>query len=460
MRAAFAQEEGTVMALLRRRVALSAGLAVLLLGTGRANGQDAVEKLIGNYVETIGPQHRDVQAAIVSFQAGNFVEARQLLERARQEDPQLAPVGVMLARLLFAANQAGLARAELEKVVMAEPADPEPYLVFGELALNDGRPSDAQLAYGRALQMTEGFAGNDTRRQYMLNAAHSGLAAVAERREDWRQAQKHLEALVEADPGGNAATVRLARARFEQGDEKGAYGLLQELWKRDSSVRRPEITMALLYEGAGKRANAQKLMELASQRDQENAQSQRDVARWALEAGELETARQSADRAVQLEPNSLDARILQGLVARYANDLDAARQAFQSVHLASPTNLAALLQLAILHQEQTGAERTALEYAQLATRVYTDLAQQSGREAAVTLAWILYRQGRASEAQRALQQALVGSVGAESAYYAARILQEAGNGEAARKLLESALRNDSVFPARADAEALLKQLGG
>ena len=60
-----------------------------------------------------------------------------------------------------------------------------------------------------------------------------------------------------------------------------------------------------------------------------------------------------------------------------------------------------------------------------------------------------------------LQQALTGGgVSAESSYYAARILYQAGNADSAKSLLQAALRNDRVFPGRAEAENLLSSLGG
>ena len=82
-----------------------------------------------------------------------------------------------------------------------------------------------------------------------------------------------------------------------------------------------------------------------------------------------------------------------------------ARRQFELAHLKAPTNLAAVLQLAVVLAEQS-EDRIALAYAEIGRRIYSDLSQPSGREAAVTLAWILFRQNRGSEAQRALQQAL------------------------------------------------------
>ena len=53
---------------------------------------------------------------------------------------------------------------------------------------------------------------------------------------------------------------------------------------------------------------------------------------------------------------------------------------------------------------------------------------------------------------------LATSLSADSAYHAAKILYDNGRNETARKILESKLASDSVFPNRGDAEALLNSI--
>ncbi len=442
------------------QVAASAVLLAFFFAPRFAPAQITVENLIGKVVDNIGPQHKDVESAISSFSKGDFVEARRLLESAKTSNPDLPPPGVMLAQLLYAASQPELARGELEKVVRDEPSDPEPYLLFAEIAYQQRRFTDSELGFAKALEYATRFDSNPKRKQNMLTRAYSGLAAIAEAREDWKTAQKFLQPMIDADPENSSAATRMAQAVFQQGDEQAAYKILQALWTRDNSITRPEITMGLLYEKAGKRPNAEKLMSLASDRDQDRIESQLRVAQWAMEAGQLELAKKCATRAIKIDPASIEAKLVMGLVARHAKDLPTARKAFEAAHLQSPANLAAMLQLAVVLLDQ-GGERTAAEYAQISTRLYSDLSQPTGREAAVTFAWVLFRLGKTTEAQQALQKALAGgSLTAESSYYAARIAHQQGNSELAKKLLESALNADRAFPTRPDAEELLKQLGG
>lgn len=432
--------------------------------------QLSAETLLSSAVEQVGPQHRDVGLAIEEFRKGAFLEARNLLKEAIKKDPALPPDGVMMARMLFTANQLPLARQELERVITESPTDPEPYLIFGELAFQQRHFADAELAFRKAYDLIQKYTANPYRKGTMRVRALSGMAGVAENREDWTNAAKFLAEIVKSDSSNVGQTTRLARALFEQdqqiGDgkdqERQAYELLIGLWEKDKvNVRRPEITMGSMYQSKGEKNITAKLMKTASDQDTQGLQTQLTVARWALGTGDMALAQACTDRAQKIAPDSVEAKLIAGLTARYKRDFQTARATLEAAHLQSPSNLAALLQLAVVLVEgDEEAKKTALEYSQVASRIYPDLSEATGREAAVTSAWILYNQGRIREAQMVLQKALAGgAVSAESSYYAAKILHQT-NADVAKQLLGTALKGDGVFPARPDAESLLQSLGG
>lgn len=428
------------------------------------------ENLLKSSVEQIGPQHRDVGAAIEEFRKGQFLESRNKLISARKQDPSLPPDGVLMAQMLYAANQQGLGRAELERVVSEEPKDPEPYLLFGEIGFQQRRFADAELSFQKAAELTKQYTGNEFRKRNMMKRAYSGLAGIAEARQDWPTAAKYLKPLVTAYPDDVANVTRMARAEFQQDDnigdsqgkEREAYKLLDALHKANpKEVRMPEITMASMYQGAGKKNFSAQLMQRASTEDAGGLSTQLTVARWALGSGDLELAQQCSDRALQIDSKSIEARLVAGLTARYKKEYSKARKILEAAHLQTPSNLAAILQLAVVLVEGNETDRrVALEYSSLANRMHPDMGTPTGREAAVTSAWIYYRQGRQNEAGLVLQKALAGGgVSAESSYYAAEIIQRS-NPDVAKKLLATALKGDGVFPAREEAEALQKKLGG
>ena len=225
--------------------------------------------------------------------------------------------------------------------------------------------------------------------------------------------------------------------------------------------------MALLYEelvaqgSPEKRESALKAMQLAIQRDGKSLMTLLAVARWALAACQLDMAEEQAQAALQLDGQSIDALLLVGLVARHREDLATAQEVFELAHLRSPANFDVLVQLALVLIEQTDAEKQqlALDYAELNFRSNTDQSLLAGREAAVTLAWVLHRLGRKSDAVATVQAALnAGAVQEEIAYIAARVLSENGLVDQSLTVLSPAMATGSCFPNHQRAQQLLKEL--
>ena len=440
-------------------------LGAMLLATALpadAVGQLTVRTLIGNAVTDVdGPQYQEVADAIVRFRNRDFEGARQLLLASVEKNTRLAPADVMIARMYIAAKQIPAGRNSLEASIKTDPRDPEALLIFGEMAFRDRRFTEAGLLFGRAVELCEEYTENEKRKRNLQIQAYAGTSAVAEAREDWASAQPMLEAWIEIEPENTVALTRLGRALFKQEDYQGAYARFQKAYQTNNEMARPEINMGLLYEQGGKRANAEKLIALAVKRDGDSVNTRLAAAQWFLEAGLVQEARENAQAALKIESTSSQAQMLIGMSARYEGEYQAAADAFETVHLESPSNFAAINQLALSLIEQTdeSKRRRSVEYAQINTRTFADLQQANGREAAVTMAWILFRLGRQAEAGRGIQSALrSGGVGPESSYFAAHILHDSGLSDAAKQVLKPTLTSKTMFPSRVDAENLAKKM--
>ena len=106
-----------------------------------------------------------------------------------------------------------------------------------------------------------------------------------------------------------------------------------------------------------------------------------------------------AQRARQLDPDSLDAKVIAGVVARRRKDLDAALALLEDAHLQSPLSVDVNNQLALILLEKTdeSSGRRAIEFAELNQRLYPN-----NVEVVATLAWVCYHQDRKTEAERLL----------------------------------------------------------
>ncbi|MEJ7637648.1 MAG: tetratricopeptide repeat protein, partial [Singulisphaera sp.] len=143
---------------------------------------------------------------------GEERQALEALAAAVKKDPKLPPAKLMLARILLAAGKSPRGRVVLEEAVVEGPRHPGGYVLFGNIALAEGRLTDAQLQYEKAQSLTSAATLSEPQKREMLTQSAAGLAAVAERRHDWASARTALTARLALDPADARARQRLARA--------------------------------------------------------------------------------------------------------------------------------------------------------------------------------------------------------------------------------------------------------
>jgi tetratricopeptide (TPR) repeat protein len=445
---------------------LLGGLSLMLLSAS-AQAQVTGEQLLDDIVEDYGPKYVDVETAIEYLRGGKVAEAREALATARKKNADLPPANLMLAQILFRLKQVQPAQTALEEAVKEDPRDPGAFIYLGEVALQSRRWTEAGMLYDKGLELANQYNANAKRKSRLIVSAYSGQVSMAEMQEDWTKAKQILETLLQVDPNNSLGLTRMGRVMFKMSstreDEKKVYDIFKKLHANDENTAHPDVNMGLLYQQAGKTNNAKLMMERAATSDANNVRTRLAVAKWGLDNNEMELAKENAEAALLIDPESLDAKLYLGLVARFNNDMKKAEEVFKEAHLQSPTHLGAITQLALVLVEQSDERKRAqaLDYARLNTQLYSDLNEASGREAAVTLGWVLSRLGQNAAATRAIQQALSagnGRISADSAYHAAQILYDGGMTEASQKLLEQTLQSESVFPNRSSAELLLAKI--
>ena len=92
----------------------------------------------------------DVEQAMKSFEKRDFDTCVQLLVKAVKAHPELAPPHALLAKLAFLSNQGAMIRPALERAVAEDAEHPEVYILFGNLALVEGRLTDAAVHLEKA----------------------------------------------------------------------------------------------------------------------------------------------------------------------------------------------------------------------------------------------------------------------------------------------------------------------
>ena len=403
-------------------------------------------------------KHGDVDAAVQSLREGDLAGARSHLAEAVKKDPRLPPARFMTAQLMLAINQPNLARGELEGAITEAPNDPDAYLLAARIAIAERRFAEGELLCARAMKLLDSFKGGDKRKKNAEIVARSGMSAIYQAREKWDKAVEQLQACIKLDDKNAPLYQDLGVAYFKLAKMKESQAAYQNAYKLNSDLPSPELQLANQYELAGDHANGKKMVEAAIKKSPKDAKILLNAARWAIMSGEFQLAKQHVDAVLKNDPESLDATLMAGAVARQMKDSASAIKHFEKAHLKSPNNFTAMNELALLYAEKEDDDkrRQALEFAALN-------AQKNNQNsiALATLGWVLHNVGRENDAVQSMMAAVkAGQLTQESAYYMAVVLEKNGNNAEARAFLETTLSNKQPFPVRDNAEKLLAKIKG
>ncbi len=204
-----------------------------------ATAQITTQMLIGDSVSEVGSRYSDLDDAIKRFQNRDIIGARALLESAKGKDKTLPPVDLLLAKLYMLTDNAAAARASLEKTAVENAADPEPYLMLGDQALQQRRMIEAESLYEKGLELNEAFKENPKRKRNFEIRARTGRSYVAEQRKNWTSVVADMEALLKVDPENATAHYRLGRALFMQKKFREGYDEYVAADKLDKNLPDP-----------------------------------------------------------------------------------------------------------------------------------------------------------------------------------------------------------------------------
>lgn len=405
---------------------------------------------------TAPAQASDLNEAVAKFRNRDFDGALKLLKEAVQKNPELPPAYVVMAQLFSQANMASAVRNALEQAVVDSPNDPEAYLIMADIAIRERRVAESRLLFDKAQSLLASWNGNAKRKSYMEPRIIAGLAMTDEARGDWPAAQKRFEAWLKLEPKNAVALQQLARCLFQQKDVDGALAKLKEAAAIDKEMLTPEAVIAQFCVQTGNPQTRDWVIK-ALNAAPKDIKTRLFAAQWAWETGEYKDAQTQADAALKLDPKSLRAKFLLGLIALFQKNYPEAEKYFELAHLQSPKDFGASnnLALALAEQKDEAKKQQAVEYAETNVRQYP-----KQPESYSTYGWVLYKTGRLNEAEQALRTAISGgSFSAETAYYLARVLVDRGGNDAdAKQLLEGALATTGMFSQREEAKALLDQL--
>jgi tetratricopeptide (TPR) repeat protein len=437
-------------------VVTGAFLTLCLVGTISRSTAEPIPGADVSAATDDSPQAQVVTAAAERFKDGDLEGTLKILKDAAKKDPDLPPPQIVMTHFFAQARAAARMRYALEQAVIEDPNDPEAYALMGNIAMSEGRITEAELLFEKANSLVAKFDKSKKRKEMLEPAILGGLAAALQARQNWADAQKPLEAWLKLAPKSTAALQQLALCLFKQKNAQGALEKLTAAAALDPKAPAPEAMLAQFYEQDGDRANAKKSMAAALTKAPESFQTRFIAARWALETEQLKDAATQADAALKLDPDSSDAKMLRGVIALFQKDYAKAEEYFKLAHLQAPREFGPSnnLALALIEQKDDAKKSLALEYADGNMKQFPNRA-----EAVSTYGWVMFQLGKIDEAEKAFQSvAASGNVKPDTAYYIAKVSVARDKKQLAIQWLENAMKSTGPFAMRKEAKALLDEL--
>jgi tetratricopeptide (TPR) repeat protein len=461
---------------------------------------------------TDGRATAKLRLASLGLQEGDRARAQSIIDDVLATDGRNVEALVARARLQFLDGKLTDALASARSAVAAGPNAPHAQVVLGQILHAQHQNEEAEAAFKEALRASPGFpqANLELARVAFLDGRHA-------------EAIQFAQDAIDRAPGLGEAYLLLARAQIASGAPALAEAPLKLMTANfpDSPVVQAEIGRLLLARSdiAGATAAFTKALAGAPllptaveglvaidlrQRRQAAARKRLDAAVTAgaghgelqlmaarLYAGsfsDLTAAEAAAKRAIDVDPDNLQAF---GFLARLyvqANNLPAATAEFEKLAVRQPKSVANHTAVGLLHHLQNNLDQAKAGYerallidprapvaANNLAQLYVDrnenldvalqLAQTAkaglpaSHEVDDTIGWIYYKKGDGSSAVRSLRQAATAQP--ENAVYqyhlgaAYALNKDAAN---ARQALERALKLQPDFPGSDDARKVLDSL--
>lgn len=436
--------------------------------------------------------------AVTAFRAGNGDAALAKFEEAEKVDAGLAPPDVYLARLCFAVNDQNviqLGRNMLNRAADKHPTAPEPYMMLGNLALAEGRLTDAYVLFEKAGSLLEGPfpKWSEAKLKLYRKNVFSGRVGVCEQRQNWDQGLAEVHNWIALDPQDPVALFREARLTFlkDPKNDKNvadARKLFDEAYNiavanhkdNDTLVAVPPTELALL-ELQTAVGNPEKAGEEIARIDnkstewdankQEGSRVYSTVSQWYLGQGDFKKAEDYAGKATALDKDSQALKQLTAVLHYYAGDPQAEAE-FTKMNQELPDDFFAANFLAlVLCEAKTPDGKPDDAKRAKAVRVAEINARLNPKSpvAVSTLGWAYFNAGRIGEAAQlfaALEQQQNLQVSPDTAYYMAKTFASLPSAQypnalnRAKSLLESAVQSTGTFRYAAEASQWLEALGG
>jgi tetratricopeptide (TPR) repeat protein len=265
---------------------------------------------------TVRAQSSELASVSALMEQGNLVEAEHRLHRYLLKLPHSARANNLLGEVYFRQGHYEQAEDTLQEAIARAPALMEPRLNLGEAFLTEGKLGSAITAYQGACKISP----HDVRANLALAKLFLGAGEFA----------KSLEAAgnipVEKRTAELLPTLAADYFGLQHPEKAGVeiQAMLQVAEKQPDLI--PELAEFFLVHGDFK--SSQQLLALAQAKQPATDRFLIDLARTQAGLGQLNEAQNTLESVLEHTPESLDALVAAGQVAKQQSDWAAAEEAF------------------------------------------------------------------------------------------------------------------------------------
>ena len=359
---------------------------------------------------------------LLAAATGDRGQALASMDLALARDPKLAVAHQLRTRLLIDQGDNAEALAGLAKAVAALPRDRNLRMSYARLLIEAGQLDKARREFATLLNQNP----KDTESLYAL-----GLLAAETRQFDL--AESYFLDLIKRK-------VRLADAYFEMGrieEQRGAYDKARDWYGRVKSEdrymnaqMRMGVVLAKLEDPA---TVTQHFDSLRRGNPQSGINLYLAEAEALREAGHLQEAFDTLDRALALHPNDKDLLYARALVAERLDRIDVLERDLRAILAIDPKNGQALNALGYTLADRTDRYQEALGYIEQALVLLPE-------DAAVldSMGWVQYRLGHYTQSLESLRRAYRINADAEIAAHLSEVLWASGQRDEAKRIWRAA----------------------
>jgi len=417
---------------------------------------DALDRLTPGELQSGSPRERLFQDVSQLWVEGKAAEAYAAVEAAAESDPGLPPAALLMAGLMFAANQAADGMRMMDVAAAERPEYPSIYTALARVAINQRRTTDAVALLEKAERAIASGQWSDEQLTLFRIELLDGLTDAAIRRAKFDEAYEHLVGLRELLPDNARVTLRMAQVEFDRGHVDGSLKHLEETRELAKTVKVPEVILADWFFRKPDVAESQKWIEAAVAKYPDDPAVTLDYATWLVRAEKFAEATAALDRLTSPPADPFTTKFLRGQIAFSQQSYAAAAAEFETLLADRPSDVTVsnMLALSLVEGEDAGQRARGLELATVNARLFGN-----NPEVFATYAWLLHRTGNEAQADAAFQQlASQAQVSPNSAFFMACYLKDQGQAPAARALLAAAVNSQGLFLYRARARDLLAQI--